>query len=273
MKGNSAEWENDRALVMSTGASFPVKLLGLVDVEKGRGVEICEEAVYSLKGHTKNKRKLTFMVRADYLRSVDVETEEIVFEQPIEKVSFCSPFPGHTRLFSFIARDTTAKKWVCHCFASLKEPGERVCHAMGCAFTACMRRQQNRIAELNKQRAAKRAKEAEAQKKAKQDEKPMPVRLGLQSGAELLFDDTEMEDMPDPSQMACAPALEPDKTTRALELAIAEVEQALQQAKIKTSSAPSSTSEVTDAVDLPDKTEGQSSEPVMSVANTFTDLE
>ncbi|XP_065198004.1 numb-like protein [Sycon ciliatum] len=273
---NTLDWENDRKLVMSNGASFLVKLLGVVEVEKGRGVDVCEAAIQSLKGSTKNKRKLLLTVRADALRSVDEETNEVVFDQPIEKVSFCSPFPGHTRLFSYIAREAHTKTWICHCFASMKEPGERVCHAMGCAFTACMRRQQTRIAELNKQRAAKKARQA-AEEKSKSEAAaaaaaPAPVRLGLSCGAELLFDDDEMEGMLSPDQMACAP-VEQDKTTLALEKAIEEVEKALQLAKVKVEEAPEAEGEEdstsTEVPAPPADGETANSGPVLSMTNPF----
>ena len=276
---STAEWENDRKLVMTSGAPFQVKLLGVVEVAKGRGVDVCEAAIHSLKGSTKNKRRLVVTVRADCIKSVDEETNEVVFEQPIEKVSFCSPYPGHTRLFSYIAREPTKKSWICHCFASMKDPGERVCHAMGCAFTACMRRQQSRIAELNKIKAARKAEALEKAKKeaeeAAEKEKEVPVRLGLSSGAELLFDDEEIEDMLDPSQMASAP-VEADKTTLALEKAIEEVEKALQMAKVKADEVPdaadaAAVSSDTGDVEVAGESVAEEQRPVVAMTNPFSE--
>lgn len=45
---------------------------------------------------------------------------------------------------------------MCHGFLASREPGERLSHAVGCAFAACLERKQRRdkdtlvVAELNK---------------------------------------------------------------------------------------------------------------------------
>lgn len=68
-------------------------------------------------------------------------------DQTIEKVSFCAPDRNHERGFSYICRDGTTRRWMCHGFLALRESGERLSHAVGCAFAACLERKQRRDKE------------------------------------------------------------------------------------------------------------------------------
>lgn len=45
---------------------------------------------------------------------------------------------------SYICRDGTTRRWMCHGFLACREPGERLSHAVGCAFAACLERKQRR---------------------------------------------------------------------------------------------------------------------------------
>jgi numb-like protein len=42
-------------------------------------------------------------------------------DQTIEKVSFCAPDRNHEKGFSYICRDGTTRRWMCHGFLALKE--------------------------------------------------------------------------------------------------------------------------------------------------------
>lgn len=68
-------------------------------------------------------------------------------DQTIEKVSFCAPDRNHERGFSYICRDGTTRRWMCHGFLALRETGERLSHAVGCAFAVCLERKQKRDKE------------------------------------------------------------------------------------------------------------------------------
>lgn len=93
-------------------------------------------------------------------------------DQTIEKVSFCAPDRNFERAFSYICRDGTTRRWICHCFMAVKDSvgevlplplgglggscsskelcclqGERLSHAVGCAFAACLERKQRREKE------------------------------------------------------------------------------------------------------------------------------
>lgn len=86
-------------------------------------------------------------VSGDGLRVVEEDTKGLIVDQTIEKVSFCAPDRNHDRGFSYICRDGTTRRWMCHGFLALRETGERLSHAVGCAFAVCLERKQRRDKE------------------------------------------------------------------------------------------------------------------------------
>ncbi|XP_076834080.1 protein numb homolog [Brachyhypopomus gauderio] len=123
-------------------------------------MHICEDAVKRLKTFqdrkffkgffTKAGKKAVravLWVSADGLRVVDDKTKDLILDQTIEKVSFCAPDRNFERAFSYICRDGTTRRWICHCFMAVKDSGERLSHAVGCAFAACLERKQKREKE------------------------------------------------------------------------------------------------------------------------------
>ncbi|XP_029349566.1 protein numb homolog isoform X5 [Echeneis naucrates] len=152
------QWQTDEEAVRSGKCSFAVKYLGHVEVEESRGMHICEDAVKRLKTDRKffkgffakaGKKPLraVLWVSADGLRVVDDKTKDLILDQTIEKVSFCAPDRNFERAFSYICRDGTTRRWICHCFMAIKDSGERLSHAVGCAFAACLERKQKREKE------------------------------------------------------------------------------------------------------------------------------
>ncbi|CAL8283908.1 unnamed protein product [Lota lota] len=152
------QWQTDEEAVRSGKCSFTVKYLGHVEVEESRGMHICEEAVKRLKTDRKffkgffakaGKKavRAVLWVSADGLRVVDDKTKDLILDQTIEKVSFCAPDRNFERAFSYICRDGTTRRWICHCFLAVKDSGERLSHAVGCAFAACLERKQKREKE------------------------------------------------------------------------------------------------------------------------------
>lgn len=85
----------------------------------------------------------------DGLRVVDDDTKGLIVDQTIEKVSFCAPDRNHERGFSYICRDGTTRRWMCHGFLASKDSGERLSHAVGCAFAVCLERKQRRDKECS----------------------------------------------------------------------------------------------------------------------------
>ncbi|XP_054469677.1 protein numb homolog isoform X4 [Anoplopoma fimbria] len=141
------QWQTDEEAVRSGKCSFAVKYLGHVEVEESRGMHICEDAVKRLKTAGKKPVRAVLWVSADGLRVVDDKTKDLILDQTIEKVSFCAPDRNFERAFSYICRDGTTRRWICHCFMAIKDSGERLSHAVGCAFAACLERKQKREKE------------------------------------------------------------------------------------------------------------------------------
>ncbi|XP_018598405.1 numb-like protein isoform X1 [Scleropages formosus] len=141
------QWQADEEAVRKGKCNFPVRYLGLVEVEESRGMHVCEEAVKKLKVSGKKSVKAVLWVSADGLRVVDDKTKDLIVDQTIEKVSFCAPDRNYDKAFSYICRDGTTRRWICHCFMALKDSGERLSHAVGCAFAACLERKQRREKE------------------------------------------------------------------------------------------------------------------------------
>lgn len=141
------QWQTDEEGVRTGKCSFPVKYLGHVEVDESRGIHICEDAVKRLKATGKKAVKAVLWVSADGLRVVDEKTKDLIVDQTIEKVSFCAPDRNFDRAFSYICRDGTTRRWICHCFMAVKDTGERLSHAVGCAFAACLERKQKREKE------------------------------------------------------------------------------------------------------------------------------
>ncbi|XP_038260360.1 protein numb homolog isoform X6 [Dermochelys coriacea] len=141
------QWQTDEEGVRSGRCSFPVKYLGHVEVDESRGMHVCEDAVKRLKATGKKAVKAVLWVSADGLRVVDEKTKDLIVDQTIEKVSFCAPDRNFDRAFSYICRDGTTRRWICHCFMAVKDTGERLSHAVGCAFAACLERKQKREKE------------------------------------------------------------------------------------------------------------------------------
>uniref|UniRef100_UPI00358F9475 numb-like protein isoform X2 n=1 Tax=Myxine glutinosa TaxID=7769 RepID=UPI00358F9475 len=141
------QWEDDEESVRKGHCNFPVKYLGCVEVEESRGMHVCEDAVKRLRFLDRKKVRAVLWVSADGLRVVDDATKDLIVDQTIEKVSFCAPDQSNDKAFSYICRDGTTRRWMCHSFLAVRDSGERLSHAVGCAFAACLERKQRREKE------------------------------------------------------------------------------------------------------------------------------
>ncbi|KAI5752947.1 hypothetical protein M8J77_022180 [Diaphorina citri] len=141
------QWQSDEASVRAGTCYFHVKYLGCVEVYESRGMQVCEDALKVLRNSRRRPVRAILYVSGDGLRVVDDETKGLMVDQTIEKVSFCAPDRNHEKGFSYICRDGTTRRWMCHGFLALKESGERLSHAVGCAFAACLERKQKRDKE------------------------------------------------------------------------------------------------------------------------------
>lgn len=118
--------------------------LGNVEVFESRGISVCEQAFKALKNTHRKKVKAVLHVSGDGLRVVDARNKALIVDQTVEKVSFCAPDRNNPRGFSYICRDGTTRRWLCHCFMSIHDTGERLSHAVGCAFSVCYEKKQER---------------------------------------------------------------------------------------------------------------------------------
>ena len=144
---NIHQWHSDEIGVRQGNCTFPIKYLGCVEVFESRGMPICEEALKVLRGTKRKSIRGTLFVTGDGLRVVDGETRGLIVDQTIEKVSFCAPDRNNERGFAYICRDGTTRRWMCHGFHAVGNTGERLSHAVGCAFAICLERKQKRDRE------------------------------------------------------------------------------------------------------------------------------
>lgn len=144
---NFNQWHSDEICVRQGNCTFPIKYLGCVEVFESRGMPICEEALKVLRSTKRKAIRGTLFVSADGLRVVDGETKGLIVDQTIEKVSFCAPDRNNKRGFAYICREGTTRRWMCHGFNAIGNTGERLSHAVGCAFAICLERKQKRDRE------------------------------------------------------------------------------------------------------------------------------
>ncbi|VDK85177.1 unnamed protein product [Onchocerca ochengi] len=141
-------WQPDEIAVRNGTCNFTVKYLGGIEVFEARGMQICEEAMKLLRGQRRRPIKAVLYISGDGLRVVDQEScRGLIVDQTIEKVSFCAPDRGHDKGFAYICRDGTSRRWMCHGFHAIKESGERLSHAVGCAFAICLEKKKKRDTE------------------------------------------------------------------------------------------------------------------------------
>nr|CAG4642661.1 EOG090X09VR [Evadne anonyx] len=143
------QWQSDEAAVRSGTCNFYVKYLGCVEVYESRGMQVCEEALKVLRNSRRRPVKGVLHVSGDGLRVAEEDTKGLIVDQTIEKVSFCAPDRNHEKGFSYICRDGTTRRWMCHGFLASKDSGERLSHAVGCAFAVCLERKQKRDKECS----------------------------------------------------------------------------------------------------------------------------
>ncbi|KAM7540626.1 hypothetical protein Aperf_G00000033974 [Anoplocephala perfoliata] len=137
-------WVEDERKIKEGSCSFQVKYLGCIEVFESRGMQVCEEAIKALRKSKKKAQRAILYVSGDALRVSDEISKHLIVDQTIEKVSFCAPDRGHDKGFAYICRDGATRRWMCHAFLAVKESGERLSHAVGCAFAICLERKQKR---------------------------------------------------------------------------------------------------------------------------------
>lgn len=147
-KREGNKWQDDEVAVRNGVCSFPVKYLGCVQVFESRGMQVCEDALEELRKSRKHPIRAVLHVSGDGIRVVEDETKGLLVDQTIEKVSFCAPDRNHEKGFSYICRDGATRRWMCYGFHTIGDMGERLSHAVGCAFTVCLEKKMNRDKDM-----------------------------------------------------------------------------------------------------------------------------
>uniref|UniRef100_A0A0N4ZRP9 PID domain-containing protein n=1 Tax=Parastrongyloides trichosuri TaxID=131310 RepID=A0A0N4ZRP9_PARTI len=141
----ASAWQPDELAVRNGVCSFTVKYLGCTEVFEGRGMNVCEGALTTLRNRKKKPIKAILYVTGDGLRVVARETGlNLLVDQTIEKVSFCAPDRENDKGFAYICRDGTTRRWMCHGFHATNDSGDRLSHAVGCAFSICLEKKKKR---------------------------------------------------------------------------------------------------------------------------------
>ena len=92
-----------------------MKYLGALEVKDSRGISHCEEAVKRHKQRKeRNKRRALLCISPETIRLVKEKNKQLIIDQTIEKVSFCAPDSNYEKAFSYICREGTTKRWMCH---------------------------------------------------------------------------------------------------------------------------------------------------------------
>ncbi|OAF65924.1 PTB domain adapter protein CED-6 [Intoshia linei] len=158
-------WDSDAKKVHAGSCSFQVKYLGAMEVSLSRGMGVCEAVIKKLHEKSKMKKKRSiraiFYISGVSLRIVDEIYSSLLIDQVIDKVSFCTPDRYHRRGFAYICREGYTRRWMCHAFMTIKEPGERISRCVGVAFSICLESKQRRL-ELNHEKNFKELKNQES---------------------------------------------------------------------------------------------------------------
>jgi hypothetical protein len=107
-------------------------------------------------------------ISTEGIRAVELSSKSLVIDQPIHKISFCSPDPNNDRIFSYICREGSTKRWLCYVFVAFKGySGERLSHAMGCAFAAKVKQKKDEEKKFEKEHKSKKKNQGKKKKKPK----------------------------------------------------------------------------------------------------------
>uniref|UniRef100_UPI00358F21E3 numb-like protein n=1 Tax=Myxine glutinosa TaxID=7769 RepID=UPI00358F21E3 len=119
------QWEDDEESVRKGHCKFPVKYLGCVEVEESHGMHVCEDAVkrlrFQMQMHNRKKVRAVLWVSAHSLRVVDDTAKDLIVDQTIENVSCCAADQSNDKAFSYICRDGTTRRWMCHSFLAVRD--------------------------------------------------------------------------------------------------------------------------------------------------------
>ncbi|CAI5451308.1 unnamed protein product [Caenorhabditis angaria] len=183
------QWQPDESAVRAGSCFFNVKYLGAVEVFESRGMTVCEGALKTLRLSRRKPVKAVLYVSGDGLRVVDQgNSRGLLVDQTIEKVSFCAPDRLNERGFAYICRDGTSRRWMCHGFLASKDSkGERLSHAVGCAFAICLERKKKRDEENATCSTTNGTKSADVLNPSWNDDEPSSSSAGMATRSNLAY--------------------------------------------------------------------------------------
>eukprot|EP00053_Salpingoeca_punica_P014733 m.134071 g.134071 ORF g.134071 m.134071 type:complete len:756 (+) comp16527_c0_seq2:243-2510(+) len=100
---------------------FDVDYLGSVTVKEESGNDVCSDAITRLKALQQAVRRVRLVVSPKGLFVIDVVTQEVITESPIESVGFVSMEQSDKKLFSYITDNSALNLMFCHIFQVRKQ--------------------------------------------------------------------------------------------------------------------------------------------------------
>lgn len=138
--------------VRSGLANYKCKYLGKKDVEGKSGVNYTDEALRYFKTLKERKKtRIIIQVNPEVIRVVAAKKSTLLFDQAVDKISFCAPSNTYSDAFSYIARDGASQRWICYCFSAKNGiTGATLSKVFGTAFKACLENRQRLQKEAGK---------------------------------------------------------------------------------------------------------------------------
>ncbi|GFR95630.1 low density lipoprotein receptor adapter protein 1-like [Elysia marginata] len=122
-------WAENKEPVEGDGITFYLKYIGstlVEELEDGQtyGDGISSKAVHNIilmaKAANKKLLKTALTVSGKGIRTVDMTSNQVMFDISIYRVCFCTADKSHDKVFAYIARNTTNETMECHAFLCAK---------------------------------------------------------------------------------------------------------------------------------------------------------
>jgi len=125
-------------------ANYKCKFLGKMEVDGKSGITHTDKALRSFKTlKERKKQRIIIQVNPEVIRVVSAKDSVLLFDQAVDKISFCAPSNVYPDAFSYIARDGASQRWLCYCFSAKNGvTGSTLSQVFGEAFKACLENRQ-----------------------------------------------------------------------------------------------------------------------------------
>lgn len=137
--------ETNYQMNVRTGmANYKCKFLGKQEVDGKSGIQYTDVALRSFKTlKERNKQRIIIQITPEVIRVVSAKDRTLLFDQAVDKISFCAPSNIYPDAFSYIARDGASQRWLCYCFSAKNGiTGSTLSKVFGEAFNACLENRQ-----------------------------------------------------------------------------------------------------------------------------------